>query len=71
MTTNEVYEKYRHLDALLSDREFLGDELRMVILADLWQAVRLTSGYTLTDDGSSPVEGDAEDQSNIVMPAGR
>ena len=43
MTTNEVFEKYKHLDALLSDREFLGNDLRMVILADLWQAVRLTS----------------------------
>ena len=38
----EVYEMYKHLDELLSDREWLGDEnyLQQVILYNLWQAVK-------------------------------
>ena len=40
MTIQEVYEKYEHLDRLLSDKEFLPDDPRGHILYDLWQAVR-------------------------------
>ena len=39
-----VYEKYRHLDQLLSDavwtRDNIGDDVRLSILYDLWQAIK-------------------------------
>ena len=41
MTVADVYDKYRHLDRLLSDTEWLGeDNFRSSILHDLWLAVR-------------------------------
>ena len=37
----EVYEKYKHLDELLSDREFLDEKnIKAMILYDLWQAIK-------------------------------
>ena len=47
MTIKEVYEKYKHLDALLSDHEWLidgekGEASRTInrILFDCWQAIK-------------------------------
>ncbi len=42
MRAKEVYEKYKHLDALLSDRVWTRADstLRGEILYDLWQAVK-------------------------------
>lgn len=37
---NDVYEKYKHLDSALCDREWLGEQLLSKILYDLWQVVR-------------------------------
>lgn len=37
----EAYDKYRHLDELLSDREFLDEKnIRAMILYDLWQVIK-------------------------------
>ena len=40
MTIQEVYEKYKHLNQILSDKEWFGDKLQDVILYDLWQAIK-------------------------------
>ena len=42
MVIQEVYEKFKHLDQLLSDKEWLGltNNLLYAILYDLWQAVK-------------------------------
>ena len=36
----DVYERYKHLDALLCDREWIGDGAQRQCLYDLWQAIR-------------------------------
>ena len=41
MTIPEVFEKYKHLDQLLSDREWLPDTFIGSILFDLWQAAKV------------------------------
>lgn len=42
MSVLEVHEKYKHLDDLLSDREWLpGRSYLSDILYDLWQAIKL------------------------------
>ena len=38
---SDVFEKYGHLDKLLSDKQWLGEGIRDQILFDLWQAVKL------------------------------
>jgi len=40
MNIKEVYEKYQHLDTLLSDGQWCGNGIRDQILYDLWQAVK-------------------------------
>ena len=40
MKLREVYEKYEHLDAFLSDQEWLGPTQTHQILYDLWQAIK-------------------------------
>jgi len=40
MTIEEIYEKYKHLDKLLSDKEWLPDTFQGSILYDLWQAIK-------------------------------
>lgn len=40
LTIDEIWEKWRHLDHLLSDRDWIGDNPRQEILYDLWQAVK-------------------------------
>ena len=40
MTALEAFEKYRHLDANLSDRELLPDSFWGSILLDLWSAIK-------------------------------
>ena len=42
MTINikKVYEQYKHLDILLSDEEWLGENLKDQITFDLWQAIK-------------------------------
>jgi hypothetical protein len=41
MTIQEVYEKYKHLDKILTDLEYLGyEELRDEMLGDLWKTVK-------------------------------
>jgi hypothetical protein len=45
MNATEVYEQYKHLDALLCDLSMNNDfDLRMHILYDLWQVVRERRG---------------------------
>ena len=41
MTLKETYDKYKHLDHLLSDKEWLADDLQHMILYDLWQAIKI------------------------------
>lgn len=42
MTVTEVYEKYKHLDGLLSDAEWMPADTKLsAILRDLWQTVKL------------------------------
>jgi len=36
----EVYEKYKHLDALFSDKEWLGWSPASRALYDMWRAIR-------------------------------
>jgi hypothetical protein len=40
MTPKECWEKYRHLDHLLSDSEWLPKEFQGYMLFDCWQAVK-------------------------------
>lgn len=40
VTFNEVYERYMHLDELLSDKEWLGEGHLTQTLFDLWQAIK-------------------------------
>lgn len=40
MTINEVYEEYKHLDKLLSDKSWLPKNFIGDILYTLWQAVK-------------------------------
>jgi hypothetical protein len=40
MTITEVYNKYKHLDRLLSDEQWIADSLQGRILFDLWQAIK-------------------------------
>jgi len=40
MTAKEAFEKYKHLDANLSDRELLPESFWGSILIDLWGAIK-------------------------------
>ena len=40
MTIQEVFEQYKHLDKLLSDREWVGENLKDQVTFDLWQSVK-------------------------------
>lgn len=40
MTIQEAYEKYKHLDACLSDKEWVGHNFKYSILYDLWQTIK-------------------------------
>ena len=43
MTIKEVYEKFKHLDKFLNDRDFLANQMKQInteLLADLWQAIK-------------------------------
>jgi hypothetical protein len=40
MTIKETWEKFQYLDYLLSDREWIGSNLKDQILYDLWQAIK-------------------------------
>jgi len=40
MTTLEAFEKYRHLDSNLSDRELLPGSFWGCIILDLWSAIK-------------------------------
>ncbi len=46
MSTHDVYEKWKHLDHLLSDRDWLTTDddghtdIRMMILYESWQAIK-------------------------------
>jgi len=38
--TKDVYLKYKHFDELLSNKEFMGNDIKMVILYELWEAIK-------------------------------
>ena len=40
MTTQQVFDKYKHLDHLLSDFGWLSDSFQGQIVYDLWQAIK-------------------------------
>lgn len=40
MTTKEAYEKYRHMDKLLSDTSLNGDDYTGHIMRELWAAIK-------------------------------
>jgi len=40
MTIAKVYKQYKHLDILLSDHQWTGNDPRAQCLYDLWQAVK-------------------------------
>ena len=40
MSIVDAYNKFNHLDDVLSDRSLLGDDIRHYILYQLWQAVK-------------------------------
>ena len=44
MTIHEVYEKYKHLDRCLSDKEWAGEDFKYSIIADLWEAIKTSVG---------------------------
>lgn len=41
MTILQVYEKYKHLDQLLSDTRWVEDNLKGRITYELWQAIKV------------------------------
>jgi len=43
MTTKDVFEKYKHMDHLLSDRRWLGESLLNQIAYDFWQAIKASN----------------------------
>ena len=57
MVIQEVYEKFKHLDQLLSDKEwlFLANNLLYAILYDLWQAIKEAAENN--SDGQDVMEG--------------
>ena len=45
MSIKEVYEKYKHLDPLLSDEKWIeGADFKYRIMYDLWQAIKGEAG---------------------------
>ena len=57
MTIREVYEQYKHLDELLSDREWLAEgSLQQGVLYDLWQAVKQEVQPVVAADAEEPCE---------------
>lgn len=40
MTISETYEKFKHFDRLLSDREWLPQSIHGVLLHEFWMAIR-------------------------------
>jgi hypothetical protein len=40
MTLRKVWEKYKHLDRVISDPQWADDDLRMRILRDCWQEIK-------------------------------
>lgn len=46
MTAKEAYEKYKHLDANLSDRELVPPSFWGSIIFDLWDAIKLEKEKT-------------------------
>ena len=50
-TARDVYEKYRHLDQLLVDEEWLPDNFLATILKDCWDAVKYEAGEYPRPDG--------------------
>ena len=42
MTINEVYEKYKHFDVLLSDKDWMPDSNIGLICRELWTAIKET-----------------------------
>jgi hypothetical protein len=38
----EVYERYKHLDAVLSDPEWAGDNIPYRMTIDMWKAIKET-----------------------------
>jgi hypothetical protein len=44
MTIEEVYEKYKHLDHLLSDKEWLGESFYGYFICDMWAAIKTSHG---------------------------
>lgn len=40
MKIKEVYEKYKHLDHLLTDKEWLWNNFQGGIIYDLWQTIK-------------------------------
>lgn len=54
MTINEVFEKYKHLDTLFSDHEWLADNIQGQIIYDLWRAVKGASQQVNPEDGIIP-----------------
>lgn len=40
MNIKEVYEKYKHLDKLMSSKDVLNDTFKDCILRDIWKAIK-------------------------------
>lgn len=40
VSINEVYEKYKHLDKLLSDKDWIPNTIQGKIIYDLWSAIK-------------------------------
>lgn len=50
MIIKEVYEKYKHLDELLSDPKLLRDRFELSILYFLWRAIKLDLYQIIKDE---------------------
>ena len=40
MTIKEVYEKYKHLDHLLTDKKWLSEDFNGYMIFDFWEAIK-------------------------------
>ena len=47
-----VYEQFKHLDRLLSDTQWWGDNIKYNIIHNLWMAVKAAVGEEKSDEGN-------------------
>ena len=50
MTIKECYEKFKHLDIVISDAEWIGADPKLDILRDMWLAIKEAAKKEVADE---------------------